>query len=521
VWPARPETFRHFVFKRRAFAVVAGTGDGKEAAESGGVDSLSSSSAHRVLGLCGALFDLDLEQMLEGTSSEAIAVSMACLDEDAVDTFDTDDPQTALTCFRGGASLSFRAPRDLELVLVSAFSRELGLSFGSIDAATLEPKGEVVAVVSHAGHFSDWQFDNRERFVVQLAGTKRWKVARSSVRQPFSPATPHVFELDEREEQTKMARLQNPAFDWLPTGEEVASAEEITLRAGDLLYVPSGFWSCAESEEDSISLSVNLVSTHWFEFFGSSLSHFMMARPSASMGDAFRESISDASGDSGVAQVQARCANMLDGLRAALADLTALDMIPPALIISPRDLSVQLFSGPAMQQAQHASIERFVGALAEGSSVKLNPLAVIVREPLWRDEVDGVTTAPTEEADSSSSSEHSSDESMAGESGRSDDESSDGDDESEGLFAPSDDDITWVVHVNFGSPDASSLLRVEVVVCTSHESAVEAANVLACLEGQSVGSSVTIRELVDSGASLEVCKHVLGVLAYNGFVRPR
>jgi hypothetical protein len=58
-------------------------------------------------------------------------------------------------------------------------------------------------------------------------------------------------------------------------------------------------------------------------------------------------------------------------------------------------------------------------------------------------------------------------------------------------------------------------------VRTSHESAVEAANVLACLEGQSVGSSATIRELSDSGASLEVCKHVLGELADNGFVRPR
>lgn len=115
------------------------------------------------------------------------------------------------------------------------------------------------AFVSPAGTRVRKHFDNREVFVVQLRGRKRWRIARNDVLP--MPLMPHSVG-----NQVHMFNAFVPAAA-LASPEMPADALELVLEPGAALFVPRGFWHDTQALDDSLSFSLNLRAPTWAELF--------------------------------------------------------------------------------------------------------------------------------------------------------------------------------------------------------------------------------------------------------------
>lgn len=89
------------------------------------------------------------------------------------------------------------------------------------------------------GQGFDWHYDSEEVFVIQSSGVKEFRLRKNKRADPV-PFT--MF--------PKNAVLANEM-----------EAEEIrcTLKAGDVLYIPAGYWHCAVALTPSFHLSIGVM----------------------------------------------------------------------------------------------------------------------------------------------------------------------------------------------------------------------------------------------------------------------
>jgi ribosomal protein L16 Arg81 hydroxylase len=110
------------------------------------------------------------------------------------------------------------------------------------------PKAMVscTAFASPQGEGVPLHFDAKEVIAVQLSGRKTWYLAPNDVDYPLSDYLP----LDE-------SSLPEELESYLPAGyrHRPEPAQEFTLRPGDTLFVPRGYWHSTRAPEASISLS--------------------------------------------------------------------------------------------------------------------------------------------------------------------------------------------------------------------------------------------------------------------------
>jgi 50S ribosomal protein L16 3-hydroxylase len=95
-------------------------------------------------------------------------------------------------------------------------------------------------------HGFGWHFDAEEVFILQTEGSKRYYLRKNTV-QPW----PLV--------ETIPADMGYPR--------EIMPMLECALRAGDWLYIPSGYWHMAKAPKDSVSLSVGLMAPSGIDAF--------------------------------------------------------------------------------------------------------------------------------------------------------------------------------------------------------------------------------------------------------------
>jgi 50S ribosomal protein L16 3-hydroxylase len=145
-----------------------------------------------------------------------------------------DPPATfaeALALFREGHSIVLRRCERYDEGLAevaAAFSKELD--------------GEVVIQVylTPAGfHSFTWHYDCEDVFIAQTGGTKEYLLRENTV----NPAP-------------KLSEMPRDMRYELETTPAMAS----TLVTGDALYIPRGWWHVARSMEDSLSISVGMLS---------------------------------------------------------------------------------------------------------------------------------------------------------------------------------------------------------------------------------------------------------------------
>ncbi len=150
-----------------------------------------------------------------------------------------------------GRCIERPAPRSLG-ALDALFAEGAGIALRSADRASLavdalaEAVGEdipgerrvIVFATPAATHGFGWHFDPEEVFIVQTAGIKTYYFCANSVSPRPLVANAHSF--------ASFARERSPLF----------SCE---LRAGDLLYLPSGYWHMARAHSHALSVSIGII----------------------------------------------------------------------------------------------------------------------------------------------------------------------------------------------------------------------------------------------------------------------
>lgn len=129
-----------------------------------------------------------------------------------------------------GVSLALRHPDQHDAELATLGRALAGELFGMLN---------LHVYCTPAGHGSfGWHHDPEEVFIVQTEGTKRYVVRENTVRRwPLEEALGGPGEL----------------------AKEASEPLEVELSAGDVLYIPGGWWHTTQAITLSVSLSVGLL----------------------------------------------------------------------------------------------------------------------------------------------------------------------------------------------------------------------------------------------------------------------
>ncbi len=167
------------------------------------------------------------------------------------------DPDEARTQFASGMTLLFSEVQLHAPPLVSwleAIRADIGVS------ALTEKRCLIYA--TPAGTGTGPHFDQNVNFVLQVHGTKRWKLAPNT--NVTRPMTRHRLGQPIDPELESYSRLPMPSA--LP-----ADHAEIVLEPGSVLFVPRGTWHATHATTDTLSLNFTFSAPTWLDVFGAAL----------------------------------------------------------------------------------------------------------------------------------------------------------------------------------------------------------------------------------------------------------
>lgn len=431
--------------------------------------------------------DLDLPAMVSSSPSERVHAwlhsagsgegpeSSRCLDSVAV------DEAAALGLARAGAALYFRAPDELEELLVPSLATALASSCAARYPGDARPRGEIETFVANKGHVTGWHTDFQHNFTIQLRGSKRWRFKRGPVPHNLRALTPHYKTRTAYEQQMKVHLTSDPSSpEFRPPDEFFEGAEEVTVSPGDVLYHPAGIWHHVEViEGGSVSINVSLTFATWAELIGSGVQQLLWTSP------ALRAPLVGLSRCDAYAAAEA----LLVEARRQIGALRAEDLLPPAML-SPQ------------RPARHVNLGTYrcgsVAPLAPTDRYRFSRLAVLVRLP------DQSTEGPT-----SSSSEAEPNEEHG-----------------------SDSEVKrnyYALHVNFGNEDMSSWLRVRFEapakfvasiewLCERHLSARKTQSLFRARVAHVDHESFLGEEILLAGSGARTVARLLKVLCHFGYL---
>jgi 50S ribosomal protein L16 3-hydroxylase len=159
----------------------------------------------------------------------------------------------ALKLFHNGMGLLFNEAHVLSPVLshwLQDIRKDLGLS-----AITY---GRCLIYATPDGKGTAPHFDQNINFVLQIHGTKKWKMAPNL--HVANPMTRHT--MGQEVDPELMSYLEAPMPESMPE-----DAETIELRPGSLLFVPRGYWHSTEAEGDALALNFTFTAPTWIDLF--------------------------------------------------------------------------------------------------------------------------------------------------------------------------------------------------------------------------------------------------------------
>jgi 50S ribosomal protein L16 3-hydroxylase len=113
-----------------------------------------------------------------------------------------------------------------------------------------------------AGRGTAPHFDHNVNFVIQLHGTKAWRLAPNT--NVVRPMTRHTMGQSVDPELETYARLPMP--DAMP-----ADHTEVVLEPGSFLFVPRGTWHSTRATTDALSLNFTFTPPTWIDLFTAAL----------------------------------------------------------------------------------------------------------------------------------------------------------------------------------------------------------------------------------------------------------
>ena len=166
-------------------------------------------------------------------------------------------PDEARTRFANGMTLMFSEVQLHAPGLVpwlEAIRADIGVS------ALTEKRCLIYA--TPAGTGTGPHFDQNVNFVLQVHGTKRWRLAPNT--NVTRPMTRHRLGQPIDPELESYSRLPMPIT--LP-----ADHTEIVLEPGSVLFIPRGTWHATHATTDALSLNFTFSAPTWLDVFGAAL----------------------------------------------------------------------------------------------------------------------------------------------------------------------------------------------------------------------------------------------------------
>ena len=159
--------------------------------------------------------------------------------------------------FNNGMALLFNEAHDISPVLTEwlhHLRQDLGLS-----SLTL---GRCLIYATPDGKGTAPHFDQNINFVLQISGTKKWRMAPN--KSVINPLTRHTMGLEVIPEM--MSYLDQPLPVTMPDDSEV-----FELRPGSLLFVPRGYWHETEATGEALSLNFTYSAPTWIDLLSAAL----------------------------------------------------------------------------------------------------------------------------------------------------------------------------------------------------------------------------------------------------------
>lgn len=166
-------------------------------------------------------------------------------------------PADARKLFRNKMGLLFNDAQDLSPVLqewLEAVGTDLGLP------AMTHARCMVYATPDGKGTAP--HFDQNVNFVLQLHGTKKWRLAANE--QVQNPTQRHTLG------QPLDAELASYLGAELP-GRMPAASVEVELNPGSVLFVPRGFWHSTEASGEALALNFTFNQPTWIDLLSAAL----------------------------------------------------------------------------------------------------------------------------------------------------------------------------------------------------------------------------------------------------------
>ncbi|WP_374034302.1 JmjC domain-containing protein [Bdellovibrio bacteriovorus] len=182
------------------------------------------------------------------------------------------EPGDALKAYRNNMTLVFDSMQSQDATIADMLGNvraDLGLVTGGAENDLC--KARSIAYATPAGCGTRLHFDANANFIIQIKGTKTWRLApNESVEFPTERFTTGSEEMPAALEKQCHAHLIE-ALD--------EDSMEVVMKPGCVLFVPRGYWHETTTEEESLSLNFTFSQPTWADVFTKSLQEVLLRSP--------------------------------------------------------------------------------------------------------------------------------------------------------------------------------------------------------------------------------------------------
>lgn len=225
---------------------------------------------------------------------------------DEASSIDT-NPQDAKKLFQNGMGLLFNEAQRISPVLQSWLEQirsDLGVSAQTYSRCLIYATPDGKGTAPH--------FDQNINFVLQISGTKIWKLAPN--QHLSNPLTRHTMGTKPDAEMTSYLETEFPST--MPK-----SAKTIELKPGSMLFVPRGYWHSTEAKGEALALNFTFTAPTWIDLFTSALRSRLALSPE------WRETANGVSDSERRDEAEAYLEALLTGLKEDILQWEASDIL--------------------------------------------------------------------------------------------------------------------------------------------------------------------------------------------------
>lgn len=217
------------------------------------------------------------------------------------------NPKDAKKLFENGMGLLFNEAHRLSPHLQSwleEIRKDLGISAQTYSRCLIYATPDGKGTAPH--------FDQNINFVLQIQGTKIWRLAANE--QLVNPLTRHTMGTEPDHEMAAYLETKLPV-------KMSEDAYTIELKPGSLLFVPRGYWHSTEAQGEALALNFTFTAPTWIDVFTTALRSRLALSPE------WRETANGVSDPDRQIEAEAYLETLLVGLKEDLPQWEASDIL--------------------------------------------------------------------------------------------------------------------------------------------------------------------------------------------------